>query len=87
MMTLLERATMGKQGRVVVPASIRKELGLEAGTTVSFVVKNGVVTLSTPMSAIRELQAMFADAPRPPGMLMSEQLIAERRAEFLRELE
>ena len=77
---------MGKQGRIVIPASIRKELGLEAGATVNFVVSDGAVILSTPMAAAHELQSMFADAPRTSGTLMSEQLIAERRAEFLREL-
>ncbi|CAN5331382.1 hypothetical protein BH09ACT5_BH09ACT5_13870 [soil metagenome] len=85
-MPFLGRATVGKQGRVVIPASVRKQLGLGAGSTINFVVENGAVTLSTPMAAVRELQAMFADAPRPSGMLMSEELIAERRAEFLREL-
>jgi len=86
-MTLLERVTVGQQGRIVIPASIRKQLSLEAGSTLNFVIKDGAVTLSTPMSALRELQAMFADAPRTPGVLASEELIAERRAEFLRELE
>ncbi|MCU1410649.1 MAG: AbrB/MazE/SpoVT family DNA-binding protein [Rhodoglobus sp.] len=86
-MTLLERVTVGQQGRIVIPASIRKHLSLEAGSTLNLVLDGDSVTLSTPTSAARELQALFADAPRSPGVLASEELIAERRAEFLRELE
>ncbi len=86
-MTLVERAAIGKQGRVVVPAGIRRALDLQPGTILTFSVREGEVVISTPMAAARKLQEIFASAPREPGVLASEQLIAERRAEAQRELQ
>ena len=78
---------LSAEGRVVIPASIRKELGLEPGTTLTFRTENGRVIMSTRDSAIAELQRMFAVA-RPAGApLMSDELIAERRTEAARELD
>ena len=86
-MTLIERAVLGKQGRVVVPAEIRKALNLHPGTTLTFSMRDGEAVISTPMTAARKLQEMFASAPRTPGLLASDELIAARRAEARRELE
>jgi AbrB family looped-hinge helix DNA binding protein len=85
-MTLVERAAIGKQGRVVIPAEIRRALDLQPGMILTFSVRDGVVVVSTPMAAARKLQEIFATVPRKPGVLASEQLIAERRAEAQREL-
>lgn len=82
-----ETSVLSSEGRVVIPASIRKELGLEPGVTLTFRTQSGRVVMGTREAAIVELQRMFAES-RPPGSpLMSEQLIAERRAETARELE
>jgi AbrB family looped-hinge helix DNA binding protein len=82
-----ETSVLSSEGRVVIPASIRKQLGLEPGVTLTFSAENGRVVMSTRQAAIAELQRMFAEA-RPEGApLMSEQLIAERRAEAVREAE
>ena len=82
-----ETSVLSAEGRVVIPASIRKELGLEPGTTLTFRTENGRVIMSTRDSAIAELQRMFAVA-RPAGApLMSDELIAERRTEAARELD
>jgi antitoxin PrlF len=80
-----ETSVLSAEGRVVIPVSIRKELGLEPGTTLTFRAENGRVVMSTREAALAELQRMFA-AARPAGApLMSEELIAERRAEAARE--
>lgn len=82
-----ETSVISSEGRVVIPAGIRKEVGLEPGAVVSFRVSEGRVVMGTREAAISELQRMFAGS-RPEGApLMSEQLIAERRAEAARELE
>jgi len=86
-MTGIERAVLGKQGRVVVPAEIRRALDPRPGTVLTFTVRDGEAVLSTPLAAARKLQAIFATAPRTPGVLASDQLIAERRTEALRELD
>lgn len=76
-----ETSVLSSEGRVVIPASIRKELGLEPGVTLTFRAENGRVVMSTRAAAIAELQRMFAAHPNPSGMLASEELIAERRRE------
>lgn len=82
-----ETSVLSSEGRVVIPASIRKELGLEPGVTLTFGIESGRVVMSTRQAAIAELQRMFAEV-RPEGApLMSEELIAERRAEAAREAE
>ena len=76
---------LSSEGRVVIPASIRKQLGLEPGVTLTFHTENGQVIMSTRETAIAELQRMFAAHPDPSGMRASDELIAERRLEAARE--
>lgn len=82
-----ETSTLSTEGRVVIPASIRKELGLEPGVTLTFRAENGRVVMSTREAALAELQRLFAEHRPPNAGLMSEELIAERRLEAARELE
>jgi AbrB family looped-hinge helix DNA binding protein len=84
-MTQIERAVVRTQGRVVVPAEIRRALDLQPGTILTFSMHNGEVVISTPKTAERRLQQIFDAAPRTSGELASDQLIAERRSEADRE--
>jgi len=72
---------VGPQGRIVIPAYVRRRLGLDEGTEVAVQIKDGGVFLITPEEAGRQLQAMFKDVPGS----MADELIAERRAEVERE--
>jgi AbrB family looped-hinge helix DNA binding protein len=66
---------------VVIPAGIRRSLGIEEGTELVALVEGEAVVL-VPRSAIRSrLRSIFADV----GASMREELIAERRAEAARE--
>jgi AbrB family looped-hinge helix DNA binding protein len=80
-----ETSVLSSEGRVVIPASIRKELGLEPGVTLTFRAENGRVVMSTRDAAIAELQRLFAAHPNPSGLRASDELIAERHAEAARE--
>ena len=71
------RVEVGKQGRIVIPAHIRQELGIEEGTRVGVRVNDGVIELITPETAKRQLREMFKHTPEN----LSEELLAERRAE------
>lgn len=77
---------MGKQGRVVIPVEVRDALDLKPGSVLTFSVSDGEALMSTSLTAARKLQAIFASVPRPSGTYASDELIAERRAEALREL-
>ena len=69
----------------MIPASIRKELGLEPGVTLTFRAEGGRVVMSTREAATAELRRLFAAHPTPSGVRASDELIAERRVEAARE--
>jgi AbrB family looped-hinge helix DNA binding protein len=73
--------SVGPKGRVVIPAGIRRTLGIEEGSElVAFVEGEAVVLVSR--SAIKSrLRSMFADV----NVSMRDELIGERRAEAKRE--
>ncbi len=79
-----DSSTLSPEGRVVVPAGIRKALGLRPGMTLTFRLDGEVIIMTTPSAAVRRLQQMFKDAPRPNASLV-EELIAERRAQAAHE--
>ncbi len=78
------KAKIGPSGRVVIPAAFRKEMGLKAGDEVLMLLEDGEVTLSTRAQAIRRAQEIVRRHV-PEGVSLSDELIAERRAEAKRE--
>ena len=72
---------VGPKGRVVIPAGIRRMLGIEQGSELVAIVEGEAVVL-VPREAIkRRLRSIFADVPTS----MREELLAERRVEAARE--
>ena len=71
-------------GRIALPADIRRSLGLQNGDTVLFELQGDEVRIRPARSALRRIQERLRDfAPREG--LVSEELIAERRAEAARD--
>ena len=76
--------TMASNGRVVIPASMRAELGLHDGEKLIARVENGAVVLEPVSVAVKRIQALVAKyIPDSTGII--DELIAERRAEAERE--
>ena len=75
---------VGPKGRVVVPAPIRKQLGLEEGTELMARVEGDGIVLEPRSAAIRRLQAHVREVV-PEGVSLVDELIAERREEARRE--
>ena len=71
---------MNGQGRVVIPAEIRRSLGLKGPTDLLFRLEDGVLTVETVAAAVARAQRLVADHVDPERSLIDE-LIAERRAE------
>ena len=72
---------MGPKGRVVIPAGIRRELDIREGSELVALVEGEAVVL-VPRSAIKNrLRSIFTATKSS----MSDELIAERRAEAARE--
>ncbi len=67
--------------RVVIPATIRKGLGLQIGDAVTLVLQdNGEVRLLTQAEAVRQAQQLVRQYI-PQERSLVEELLAERRAE------
>ena len=75
---------MSEGGRVVVPAEIRKALGLKEGDLVLWELKDGEARLTTRRERLRRAQALVREYV-PAGVSLSDELVAERRAEVERE--
>lgn len=78
----MEQLTVGPQGRVVIPASLRRALGLKPGSVLVGHVEDGRLVLEQREAVLRRLQARFASVP--PGVSLADELITERRDEARR---
>ena len=75
-----------KSGRVLIPAAVRRQLGLKEGESdVLLDIDESPVRVTTRVQALGRLQEAAARYGSP-DRLWSEELIEERREEALREL-
>ncbi len=77
---------MSENGRVLIPAEIRKQLGLVAGEAITLTVEGNELRLMTRRARRRAVQASAARYLKP-GVRIEDELIAERHEEARRELE
>jgi AbrB family looped-hinge helix DNA binding protein len=77
------RTTIAANGRVVIPAEIRRELGLEDGDELLIRVEGGRIVLETRDELLRRMQAEFQAAAGSRSLV--DELIAERRLAFEQE--
>jgi AbrB family looped-hinge helix DNA binding protein len=73
-----------KLGRVLIPASVRKQAGLEPNTRLVVRVHDGRVELMTVAAAVRMAQALVRRHVKA-GASLADDLIRERRSEVRRE--
>ena len=76
MKTTLE---VSPQGRIVIPAAIRKQLGIESGATLVATVMDGKLVLETQDQLLKNFYDRFAKARMKPDLAVSDELISERR--------
>lgn len=72
------RTRLGEKGRIVIPAAMREELGMAAGSVVDLRVVDGELRISTLRSRILRAQERARRYVKP-GTLVSDELSAERR--------
>ena len=77
---------LSENGRVLIPAEIRKSLNLKAGDRLVMSVTDGEIRLVPQSEAIKRAQDLIAQYVDPSRSL-SEELIQERREEAQREVE
>jgi AbrB family looped-hinge helix DNA binding protein len=75
---LQARTRMSEKGRVVIPVEMRKALGMDVGGVLDLRVEDGELRISTMRSRLRRAQENIRKYI-PEGVLLSEELSAERR--------
>jgi AbrB family looped-hinge helix DNA binding protein len=75
---------LGEGRRVAIPASLCQRVGIKPGDPLVLEVSDHAITLRPYDEVIREVQAHFMKLA-PPGVIMSDELSRDRRAEAKRE--
>jgi AbrB family looped-hinge helix DNA binding protein len=84
-MSHLERVVIGDRGRIVLPSSVRAELGLEPGTPMLLSTEeDGSLRLRPYRAVAAQGRGLYANLAED-GSLVAE-LVAERRADAKREV-
>jgi AbrB family looped-hinge helix DNA binding protein len=79
------RIRMSENGRVVIPAAIRKALGIKAGDELMLHLDEDGMKLTTTRLRVARAQRLVRKYVKP-GVSLVDELIAERRAEARKEL-
>lgn len=81
--THAQQVQLGPQGRLVIPVELRRAMGLEVGEPLVVRIENGRLVIEKREAILARIQALTAHIPKE--RMLSEELIAERRAEAQRE--
>ncbi len=76
--TVKTKLTQG--GRIVIPAEMRKKLGMEIGDNLNIELHGEALQVTTSRSALRRIQNQLRQNV-PPEVSLVDQLIADRRKE------
>ncbi|MGU3293409.1 AbrB/MazE/SpoVT family DNA-binding domain-containing protein [Williamsia sp. M5A3_1d] len=74
-----DTVTVGKQGRIVIPAGLRNEVGLAEGDVVSVAREGTRIIIERPADAARQLRGVLTELTQ--GRSLVDELLAERRVE------
>jgi AbrB family looped-hinge helix DNA binding protein len=77
---MIEHVKLGEDGRIVIPANSRRELGLQPGQILVIESDGDSLLVRSAENALRESQNYFQQFITP-GVDPVDELIAERRAE------
>lgn len=74
---------VGPQGRIVIPSRIRRELGLDEGTSLAVRTEGGRLILEPRQEVLRRMRRRYAGVGARKRL--SDELIRDRRMEARRE--
>ncbi len=74
---------VGPQGRIVIPAGLRRSLGLAPGTELIARVEDGHLILARREEVLGAVRALFAAVPA--SRVLSQELIEDRRLEVIQD--
>lgn len=73
---------LGREGRVLIPAQLRRDLGLAPGARLLMYVEDGRLVLEAPEQLMVRIQRdVTASWEGDEGVSVADELLAERRAE------
>jgi len=78
------RTRINENGRLVIPASYRKALGIKAGDEVILRMEDGELRITTMKRRLERAQRRIRQYVKP-GVSLADELIAERREAAKRE--
>jgi AbrB family looped-hinge helix DNA binding protein len=78
MQIVTTKVTQG--GRIVIPAEMRKQLGIEIGEDLNLQLENDSLRVTTRQAALRRIQQKLRELA-PEGLSLVDELIADRRRE------
>lgn len=81
---MTEMVVLGESGRIVLPAAIRKELGLKAGDRLTVSCDRGAIRILSRKMALESIRAGIIKQRGSLAGLLDE-FLAERREEAARE--
>jgi AbrB family looped-hinge helix DNA binding protein len=79
-------AKVNENGRILIPAAIREQMGLKPGDSVVLTLEDGVLHVESYRAIIRKMQQEMQQYKKP-GVSVTVEFIAERREEARRERE
>lgn len=77
--------SVGKQGRIVIPANLRQQLAIQAGSHLIAWVENGRLILETKKQLWQSIHAACQNIPKETNL--AQELIDERRSAAKKENE
>jgi AbrB family looped-hinge helix DNA binding protein len=80
------KVCMNNNGRIVIPAQIRRQLGLQPGDTVLLSVEGDVLKVEAHRNRIRKVQESMRQFIQP-GRSLAKELVADRREDAQQEME
>ena len=83
---MTETVILGQSGRIVLPASIRKEFGMTPGERLTVISELGEIRILSRKMALESIRAEVRKHIKP-GVSLVDELIRDRRAEVRREEE
>jgi AbrB family looped-hinge helix DNA binding protein len=84
--TVRAKTRISANGRIVIPAAIREAIGVKPGDSIVMEAQDGVLRIESYPTLVARIQREFAHLIKP-GVLASDELIADRREEVRREEE
>ena len=77
------RVNVGPQGRIVIPARLRRSLAIEQGDTLVARLEKGRIVLEKREEVLARVRRRFEKVPREVSL--ADELVSERREEARRE--